>query len=288
MAKQSALGRGLENIFSDNAIEEKNDVRALRIGLVEPRKDQPRRTFDNESLSQLADSIAAHGVLQPLLVRESGDGYYEIIAGERRWRAAKLAGLDEVPVIVVEADELKTAQIALIENIQREDLNPIDEAAAYARLIHSYGMRQEDAARQLGKSRSAVANAMRLLDLPEEVLDLVRSGELSAGHGRALLSLNDKSKMLPLADKIVKRNLSVREAEAAVRRENKASAAVDDDEPKPAAVDYLADLERRAMSLSGRRVRISRTRKKTIEVEYSDNEDLEELLKMICGDGISE
>ena len=180
MAKISGLGRGLENIFSDNAVEERNDITKLKITQIEPRSDQPRKDFDPESLAQLADSIAAHGVLQPLLVRESGDGFYEIIAGERRWRASKLAGLTEVPVIVIEADELKAAQVALIENIQREDLNPIEEAMAYAELIRSYGMRQEDAARQLGKSRSAVANAMRLLDLPDEVLDMIKSGELSA------------------------------------------------------------------------------------------------------------
>ena len=290
MAKNSGLGRGLENIFTDNAIEEKkNDVTKLRIAQIEPRKDQPRRTFDNESLSQLADSIAAHGVLQPLLVRESGDGFYEIIAGERRWRASKLAGLDEVPVIVVEADELKTAQIALIENIQREDLNPVDEATAYYELIHSYGMRQEDAARQLGKSRPAVANALRLLDLPEDVLEMIRSGDLSAGHGRALLGLNDRSKMDALTSKIVKRNLSVREAEAAVRRENRQTAESVEEESPVAVVDYYAELERRAMGLSGRKVRIVETRsRKHIEIDYADNTDLEELLKAFCGDEISE
>ena len=170
MAKTSGLGRGLENIFSENAIEENNEITKLKISRIEPRADQPRREFDNESLAQLADSISAHGVLQPLIVREAENGFYEIIAGERRWRASKLAGLDEVPVIVVEADELKAAQLALIENIQREDLNPIEEAMAYAELIRTYGMKQEDAARQLGKSRSAVANAVRLLDLPDDVL----------------------------------------------------------------------------------------------------------------------
>lgn len=291
MAKISGLGRGLENIFSDNAVEERNDITKLKITQIEPRSDQPRKDFDPESLAQLADSIAAHGVLQPLLVRESGDGFYEIIAGERRWRASKLAGLTEVPVIVIEADELKAAQVALIENIQREDLNPIEEAMAYAELIRSYGMRQEDAARQLGKSRSAVANAMRLLDLPDEVLDMIKSGELSAGHGRTLLALNDKSRMGPLVQKIVKRHLSVREAEAAVRRENRAAAGEreGDDMTYPLKVDYFADLERRATSLCGRQVKIMISKNRhRIEVEYSDNEDLEELLRKICGDGISE
>lgn len=248
MAKTSGLGRGLENIFSENAIEENNEITKLKISRIEPRADQPRREFDNESLAQLADSISAHGVLQPLIVREAENGFYEIIAGERRWRASKLAGLDEVPVIVVEADELKAAQLALIENIQREDLNPIEEAMAYAELIRTYGMKQEDAARQLGKSRSAVANAVRLLDLPDDVLELIKSGKLSAGHGRTLLGLNDKSKMLPLAEKIVKRNLSVREAEASVKRENRSSSSkVPNDMPYSITVDYLADLEHRAM-----------------------------------------
>lgn len=290
MAKISGLGRGLENIFSDNAIEEKSDITKLKISQIEPRADQPRRSFDNEALAQLADSIAAHGVLQPLIVREADGGFYEIIAGERRWRASKLAGLDEVPVIVVEADALKTAQLALIENIQREDLNPIEEAVAYAELIRTYGMRQEDAARQLGKSRSAVANAVRLLDLPDEVLDMIKSGELSAGHGRTLLGLNDRAKMRPLAEKIVKRNLSVREAEAAVKRENRSGSAKEPDEmPYSLTVDYLADLEHRAMSASGRRIKIRATgSRKHIEIDYSDNEDLEQLLTKICGGELME
>lgn len=290
MAKISGLGRGLENIFSDNAVEEKSDITKLKISQIEPRSDQPRRVFEAESLAQLADSIAAHGVLQPLLVREASDGFYEIIAGERRWRASKLAGLDEVPVIVVEADELKTAQLALIENIQREDLNPIEEAMAYAELIRTYGMRQEDAARQLGKSRSAVANAVRLLDLPENVLEMIKSGELSAGHGRTLLGLNDRTKMRPLAEKIVKRNLSVREAEAAVKRENRATAAKEPaDLPYSLTVDYLADLEHRAMSASGHRIKIRSTGKRRhIEIDYSDNEDLEQLLTKLCGGALFE
>lgn len=289
MAKITGLGRGLENIFSDNAIEEKSDVTKLKISRIQPRADQPRRSFDNEALAQLADSISAHGVLQPLIVREADAGLYEIVAGERRWRASKLAGLDEVPVIVVEADELKTAQLALIENIQREDLNPIEEALAYAELIRAYGMRQEDAARQLGKSRSAVANAIRLLDLPDDVLDMIRSGELSAGHGRSLLGLNDRSKMMPLAEKIVKRNLSVREAEAAVKRENRSASKNESDMTYSLTVDYLADLEHRAMSQSGRRIKIRSTGKtRHIEVDYSDNEDLEVLLRLICGGELPE
>lgn len=290
MAKISGLGRGLENIFSDNAVEEKSDITKLKISQIEPRADQPRRVFEAEALAQLADSIAAHGVLQPLLVRESSGGFYEIIAGERRWRASKLAGLDEVPVIVIEADELKTAQLALIENIQREDLNPIEEAVAYAELIRTYGMRQEDAARQLGKSRSAVANAVRLLDLPEDVLEMIKSGELSAGHGRTLLGLNERAKMRPLAEKIVKRNLSVREAEAAVKRENRATAAKEPAElPYSLTVDYLADLEHRAMSASGHRIKIRSTGKRRhIEIDYSDNEDLEQLLTKLCGGALFE
>lgn len=290
MAKTSGLGRGLENIFSDNAIEENNEITKLKISHIEPRADQPRREFDNESLAQLADSISAHGVLQPLIVREAENGFYEIIAGERRWRASKLAGLDEVPVIVVEADELKAAQLALIENIQREDLNPIEEAMAYAELIRTYGMKQEDAARQLGKSRSAVANAVRLLDLPDDVLELIKSGKLSAGHGRTLLGLNDKSKMLPLAEKIVKRNLSVREAEASVKRENRSSSSkVPNDMPYSITVDYLADLEHRAMTASGRRIKIrSNGHRRHVEIDYSDNDDLEQLLSRICGTSLSE
>ena len=288
MPKRQGLGRGLDNIFEDNAAEEKNGVVMLRISEVEPKKDQPRKQFESEALSQLADSISVHGVLQPIIVRPSGLGTYEIIAGERRWRASRLAGLTEIPALIMEADELKAAQVALIENIQREDLNPFEEAAAYAELMRTHGMSQEEVAVRLGKSRSAVANAVRLLDLPEDVAELIRSGKLSAGHGRTLLGLRDRSVMLPLANKIIKRNLSVRETEAAVKRENRAFSGKSEERADDAVtVNYAAELESRVSSATGRRVRIlSGKSRKVVQIEYSDNEDLEELLAKLCGGAV--
>lgn len=290
MAKHSGLGRGLDAIFMDNSIEEEvkesKGVTTLRISHVEPRKDQPRKNFEPEALAQLADSIAMHGVIQPILVRDTGSGYYEIIAGERRWRASKLAGLSEIPAIVVDADELKVAQMSIIENIQREDLNALEEAQAYDALMDRYGLTQEEIAEKMGKSRSAIANILRLLDLPDEVAEMLNRGELSAGHARALLSLKDRSRMEALAQKIVLRGASVREAEALVKAENRISAAPKREEVEPVGiqVDYLAELERRIRSDLGRRVKITdRAKKKSIEIEYQDNEDLEELLKKLCG-----
>ncbi len=294
MAKKSGLGRGLDTIFNENAMEvqAQGTVTSLRVSMVEPRPDQPRRNFDNEALAQLADSIAANGVLQPILVRPSSqEGFYQIIAGERRWRAARLAGLTEIPAIIVEADELRTAQYALIENLQREDLDAWEEAAAYDRLISSYGLSQEELAQSLGRSRSAVANALRLLELPEDVTELLRSRQLSAGHCRALLGLRRREDMLPLAQKIVSRNLSVREAETAVRAANRAyqaslRAAA---EPETVQVDYLAELESRATDMLGRRLKIQPGKRRSIlSIEYQNEEDLEELLTRLCGSGIIE
>lgn len=292
MAKKMSLGRGLDSIFGDNEIETKDSqVQKVRIGLIEPKADQPRQHFDSEALSQLADSIAIHGVLQPILVRPSSQaGFYQIIAGERRWRASKQAGLTEVPVIVVDADELQTAQFALIENLQREDLDAWEEAVAYSRLMRDFGLTQEEVSGKLGKSRSAIANALRLLDLPEDVADLLRSKQLSAGHCRALLGLKDKEQMFALANRAVLRNLSVREVEAAVKAANRnRKAEITPADDTVVRVDYLAELEKRATSLIGRRVAIQAgKRKKILTVEYQTNEDLEELLLRLCGNEIIE
>ena len=292
MAKKMSLGRGLDSIFGDNEIETKDSqVQKVRIGLIEPKADQPRQHFDSEALSQLADSIAIHGVLQPILVRPSSQaGFYQIIAGERRWRASKQAGLSEVPVIVVDADELQTAQFALIENLQREDLDAWEEGAAYSRLMRDFGLTQEEVSVKLGKSRSAVANSLRLLDLPEDVVELLRSKQLSAGHCRALLGLKDKEQMFALANRAVARNLSVREVEAAVKAANRIRKEENGPEVDGGVrVDYLAELEKRATSLIGRRVAIQAgKRKKILTVEYQTNEDLEELLTKLCGNEIIE
>ena len=293
MAKGKGLGRGLDAIFDDNAFgEESGDgVKTLRISMIDPKADQPRKNFEPEALAQLADSIAANGVLQPILVRQTGERY-EIIAGERRFRGAKLAGLSEIPAIVVEADDLTAARYALIENLQREDLNPYEEAVAYDRLMKEFGLSQEEIAGQLGKSRSAVANSLRLLDLPDEVVKMLTDGIMTAGHGRTLLGLKDRNQIVPLAKRCISRNLSVREMEQVVKQANRIYAAeqvalekaVENAGEEPVQVDYFASLENRFTSYTGRQCKITETRnKKIFQVEYRDNEDLEELLKHLAG-----
>ncbi|MCQ2456813.1 MAG: ParB/RepB/Spo0J family partition protein [Clostridia bacterium] len=285
MGKNKGLGRGLDIIFDENSVEEGSNggISTIRLSQIEPKNDQPRQNFDREALESLAESIAANGVLQPILVRESKNGMYEIIAGERRWRASKPAGLVEIPAVVVEADEVTAAKLAMIENLQREDLNPYEEAQGYADLMKKYSLTQEEIASEVGKSRSAVANSLRLLDLPDDVVSLIVSGELSAGHGRALLGLRDKSKTLALAQRAVEKELSVREVESAVKAANKAP-----DEEKTAPVrtkvDYLSDLENKVTETLSRRCRIIDTpKKKVIQLEYVDNDDLQALLTAICG-----
>ena len=291
-AKNSGLGRGLEAIFLDNTPEEAKEQGStlLRLSDIEPNTDQPRKSFDPEALAQLADSIAVNGLLQPILVRQLGNGFYRIVAGERRWRASKMAGLSEIPAILLDIDEKKAAELALIENIQRRDLNAIEEAAAYKALLEEYEMTQEEVSRVLGISRSALANTIRLLDLPEAVSNLLVSGAITAGHARALLGLDDEEDMLPLANRIVAQNLSVRETENSVKRINAlANRKEEDEEDKvhPQIKLHMKELERRAMSTLGRKVRISRSsRKKVVELTYDNDEDLEALLRSLCGQSI--
>ena len=291
MGKMKGLGRGLDSIFVDNAVEEEtgSGVRTLRMAEIDPKADQPRKNFDAEALSQLADSIAANGILQPILVRETGERY-EIIAGERRFRASRLAGLSEIPALVLEADDEAAAKYALIENLQREDLNPYEEAAAIRKLMDEYGLSQEQVAGSIGRSRSAVANALRLLDLPEDAVKLVTDGTLSAGHARTLLGLLDKGQIGDVARKCVQSALSVRELESLVKKLNRLytqqrDAIEDDAGAGEVVVDYFASLENRFTSATGRRVKITETRnKKVLQLEYRDNEDLEELLRSLAGD----
>ena len=286
--KTGGLGRDFYDIFSDNNVE-KGSTQTVRIADIEPRKDQPRKQFDRESLETLADSIATYGVLQPIIVRENEDvpGTYEIIAGERRWRASKMAGLSEIPAVVFDGDELRAAQVALIENIQREDLNPVEEAFAYGALIEKYGLTQEQVAKQVGRSRSAVANTLRLLDLPDEVLDMLKAGDLSAGHARALLALDSEETMIELANRILSKEMSVREVEAAVKRILSRSEEEEEEKVHPQIKVHMRELERRAMSTLGRKVRISRsTKKKVVELTYDDDADLEALLTALCGNTI--
>ena len=288
MAKKTGLGRGLDSLFLDNTIEEsKTTIEFLKISLIDPKSNQPRKNFDTEALSQLADSINVHGVLQPILVREIGSGRYQIIAGERRWRASKLAGKTEIPAMIVDHDDLKTAQVALVENLQRENLNPLEEALAYKALATDYGMTQEEVSAQVGKSRSTIANSLRLLDLPEDVLPYLSTGELSAGHARTLLGLKDRSIVPALASKVIEVGMSVRELEAEVKRLNKP--AKEEEEPKGEVVDYVADLEERILKALGRKAKITATgKKKSITLYYEDNLDLEILLGQICGKGFTD
>jgi len=298
--KQSGLGRDLYSLFDDNMVGEskKSAAEMLRISEIEPRMDQPRKMFERESLEQLADSIGTYGVLQPIIVRESAAlaGTYEIIAGERRWRAAKMAGLSEIPAVILDGDELKAAQVALIENVQRENLNPLEEANGYRLLIDRFNLTQEQVAAQVGKSRSAVTNMLRLLDLPDAVCELLVSGELSQGHARALLGLDREEDIPTLAERIVAKQMSVRETEAAVKRLNAIAEKEEDGEELPDIVErdaasqrkiYMKDLEHRVTENLGRRAKITSTpRKKVLEIAYSDDEDLEALLKTICGNDI--
>ena len=288
MAK-SRIGRSFFDLLDDNMLpsDRANAATTLRIADIEPRSDQPRKTFEHESLEQLADSIGQFGVLQPIIVRENKllEGTYEIIAGERRWRASKMAGLNEIPAVILEGDDLKAAQVAVIENIQREDLNPVEEAMAYDLLIDRYDLTQEQVAKQVGKNRATVANALRLLDLPEEVLELLRNGDLSAGHARALLGLKNEEQVAPLAQKIVEKGLSVRDVEKTVRLMNyEPAVAEEEDDLLSQRKVYMRDLEHRALRVLGRKVKILKTaKKKVVELAYSDDDDLEALLTAICG-----
>lgn len=279
MAGQKGLGKGLGALmgdFMDDSPASKSPYQLLPIHKVEPNPDQPRQDFDEEELASLADSIATHGVVQPLTVRELSSGYYQIIAGERRWRAARIANLREVPAVIINADDKKTMELALIENLQRQDLNPVEEALGYQVLMEQYGLTQEETAKQVGKSRPTVANALRLLHLAPEVLELVRSGQLSAGHARAVLSLKTDKHQLQAAQKIVNLGLSVRQAELLCKNMIK--------EPTPTqetffAVDYVKECEKSLSKHLGRGVKIVNGKKKgRFELEFYGQEDLQALL----------
>ncbi len=279
---ERGLGRGLGALLGDDALRVPEEgVLQLPLSQIEAGVCQPRRHFDDEALAELAESIRLHGVLQPLLVRRLGSGYYQIIAGERRWRAARIAGLDKVPAIVVEADDRRGMELALIENLQREDLNPMEEAQGYQVLAETYGMTQDAIAERVGKSRPAVANALRLLQLPEDVRELVEAGILSGGHARALLALRETNLLSQTARRVAKEGLSVRQTERLVRRLLEESPS----EPpgkKDTPVDYYAAVEADLTSGLGRKVRIVNGKKKgRFELEYYGPEDFERLLEAL-------
>lgn len=278
LASNKGLGKGLGALLGDFQEEplEKSAYQMLPLYKVEPNPGQPRQDFDEEELQALADSIAVHGIIQPLTVRQLSSGYYQIIAGERRWRAARLANLSDIPAIVIEADDKKATELALIENLQRQDLNPVEEALGYQTLIEEYGLTQEDAAKQVGKSRPAVANALRLLGLCPEVLEKLRKGELSAGHARAILTLKNEKKQQDAAQKILSLSLSVRQAETLCK--NMAKKPVQK-KTEVFAVDYVAECEKNLSKHLGRGVKIiNGKRKGKFELEFYGQEDLQNLL----------
>lgn len=278
-----ALGRGLDALLGDTSLQAQTGGSVnLPIAQVEPGLNQPRKHFDEESLAELAESIRQHGILQPLTVRRLASGYYQIIAGERRWRAARMAGLEEVPATIIEADDRKVMELGLIENLQREDLNPMEEAAGYRTLIQEYGLTQEEAARRVSKSRPAVANAMRLLALPQEVQWLLEQGTLSAGHGRALLALPTAEEQIAFAEEIRTKNYSVRETEERIRQRLQAAEQPPAEKtPSPLRL-YFKEAERQLTAGLGRRVTITQGKKKgKIALEYYDKEDLEVLMQAL-------
>jgi len=282
---RKSLGRGLDSLFSENPeIEEARGVSTLDVNSVIPDEDQNRSVFNEEALKELSESIKAHGIIQPLVVRENGDGTYRLIAGERRYRAAKLAGLTQIPAIVKNVSDREAAEMALIENLQREDLDPIDEAMGFEKLIKKYGATQEEAADKVGRSRPAVANSLRLLGLPDSAKTLIRRGVISSGHGRALLSLKDEALINEALKIIVDRDLSVRETEALVKQGLPKKKAP---KPKPDEVlkAHMAEIAEKAGAALGRKFAIDPASDGSgrITLEYFDNDDLEELLETLCG-----
>ena len=287
MQKKKALGRGLDAILVDAYIPETSEnnqgVTMVRISEVEPNAAQPRKAFDPAELETLAESLNQYGMIQPITVRMV-DGMYQIITGERRWRAARMAGLSEVPVIIITADDKKAAELALVENIQRSDLNPIEEAMGFAALIEEYGLTQEEAAKRIGKSRSAVTNSLRLLNLPESVRKMIENGDISTGHAKVLLGMPNAEMIERAALQITTRDLSVRETEKLVQMmldaENRKN-----EEKVVRDVDHTRSLELLVQKKLGRTIKINEKGKKsTSTIGYSDNEDLEKLLVMLCGE----
>ena len=278
MARKGGLGSGLEALFGEEVQPAAGQGETVPISKVEPREGQPRIKFDEDALAELAESIASYGILQPITVRKLDSGYYQIIAGERRWRAARIAGLKEVPVQIIEADDRRAMELALVENLQREDLDPIEEARGYRRLMDDFGLTQEEAAQAVGKSRPAVANSLRLLTLGKEVLALVSSGDLSAGHARALIALKDPAEQLQAALTVVKKQLSVRETESLAA--NMANKAKESRKTDAGAVDYAREVEKSLENALGRKVKlINSARQGKIELQFYGADDRENLIE---------
>ena len=288
--EKKGLGTGLDVLFGANRLDEENEseLLTLPISKVEPRKDQPREYFDQQALQELADSISQYGLIQPITARKLNTGYYQIIAGERRWRASRLAGLTEVPVRVIEADDRKTAELALVENLQREDLNPIEEAKGYKTLIDEFGLTQEEAAKSVGRSRPAITNALRLLSLSPKVLEMVEKNKLSAGHARALISIADDRKQLDAANEVLEKGLSVRKTEQLAARLSKEPEPEKEEEERKISVDYAAEISDQLSKSLGRKVKLTDGKKTgKIEIEFYGADDREDLIELLRGLGKS-
>ena len=280
--KRGGLGKGLDSLFNDNIIEEGDSVRTLRISELEPNRNQPRKEFDPAALAELADSIAAVGVIQPLIVRPIPSGGYQIVAGERRWRAAQSAGLTEVPVVIRELNDKEVDEIALIENLQREDLNPVEEAEGYRHLMNEYGMTQEQVAGRVGKSRPSVANSVRLLELPDSVLGMLTAGDLTVGHVRPLLGLHDEDAMIRIACQAVKRKMTVRDVEKQVKKEKGEESTAKKTQPE--RDNYFDEVEIALSMALGRKVKVVGSYEKgTLEVDFFSNDDLADLANRLGG-----
>lgn len=285
MARKKGLGKGLEALFEDNnTAVSASGVELIKISEIEPNKNQPRRDFDQTALEQLADSIREHGIIQPLVLRPLTAGGYQIVAGERRYRASRMAGLNEVPAVIKELTDTETMEIALIENLQREDLNPVEEALGYQELMEKYDFTQDAVSKSVGKSRPAIANSLRLLNLPEEVLDMVRDGSLSSGHARAILSLEEPEQMVSLAKRVADDGLNVRAVEKLVKKSSEKQK-----EEKPAdfvAKDkYFSEMQLALTTALGRKIAIEKGRKKSkLVIEFYDETDLKEIAQKLTGE----
>lgn len=294
MSAKKGLGRGLDALLYDNAVETSSGgVMMIKLADIEPNPLQARKEFDQEALRELSESITLHGIVQPIAVRPVAGGFYEIIAGERRWRAARMAGLIEVPCVIKDVDEKTAAEISLIENLQRENLNPIEEAEGYRSLMQTYGLTQEQAAERVGKSRAAVANILRILKLPQKVRDYVSDGSLSYGHARTLVPLCDtlsENDIISTAERVIKEHLSVRQTEQLVKIMQSTKTVVRAPAQSAVTASYYRRLESRAGDTLGRHVSIKRKSDGSgvISLAYSGTDDLETLIKSICGDGFFE
>lgn len=281
MAIKRGLGRGLDALYDNTeaAEAEQKDLIELRISMIEPNHDQPRKDFDEDALITLSNSIAEHGIIQPIIVSPSENGFYKIIAGERRWRAAKMAGLREIPAIVRTYEKQKAAEVAMLENLQREDLNPIEEAEGYKNLMENFGLTQESLSRSLGKSRSAIANSVRILSLPQNIIDMVRNGLISEGHARTLLSIEDDAEKQRLAEEIINGKLSVRDTEKIAGEKKTAKKIAEKKEISP----EIKEMEKRLSDNFGSKVKIITGRKKgKIEIEYYGNDDFTRIMEKLC------